>query len=281
MSARSRCAAPLLALVLLLLTACSATPRSEWLPWVAPAARPRDPWVLRCVLDGRPRMLVVALDRDLWAAYDTQSCTLARTWRGDVNFDGPVYTTAHGPQPTSRGDDLPDLTVGAAWHVQRCDDDSPGNFALDPQPAAVSFRGHRYVDGHVQLLYALTCPDGSRMSITETIEAAHPNAGGIEFVRQFDTDRWPDWRPLLLGAVQHGEPAPERTAPDRHVTAMNGEGVHRMAWGSNHPHTSRDMFVFSALTCVLAVHHVIDLRVPPRGMTEAEPEAGTVTEAER
>ena len=66
-------------------------------------SRPHDPWVFRCVLDRRPRMIVAALDRWMWVAYDAATCELYRVWSGGVNFEGSVYTGAHGPQPTTYG----------------------------------------------------------------------------------------------------------------------------------------------------------------------------------
>src|SRR5688572_13786277 len=65
--------------------------------------RPRDPWVFRSVLDQKPRMVTVALDENLYVAYDARQCQPYKAWKGGVILDGPVYTTNHGPQPTSKG----------------------------------------------------------------------------------------------------------------------------------------------------------------------------------
>jgi hypothetical protein len=86
----------------------------------APAApptpvRPRDPFVFRCVLDKRARMLVAALDEEMWCAWDTTNGSLVKAWKGGVNFDGAVYTTVHGPQPTSRGTDYITGDDGSPW----------------------------------------------------------------------------------------------------------------------------------------------------------------------
>ena len=42
------------------------------------------PWVLRGNLDGRPRMLKLALAPKLWAAYDTQQMSLYQAWQGNA-----------------------------------------------------------------------------------------------------------------------------------------------------------------------------------------------------
>jgi hypothetical protein len=139
----------------------------------------------------------------------------------------------------------------------------------------VSFRGHRFLEGHVQLLYTLTCPDGSVMNFTETIEANHPNAGGVEFVRQFDFDRWSGWRPILLGPDEPGEPSPERDAAERQASEVNGEGVRPMVSNRDHPPSEQHSVVFRALTSTLRVRHDIDLRLPPSGVPDPGAEAET------
>ena len=63
--------------------------------------RPMEPWVFRSVLDKKPRMLTLAMNKDLFIAYDTKRGSLYKAWKGDVDLDGAVYTTYHGPQPTS------------------------------------------------------------------------------------------------------------------------------------------------------------------------------------
>ncbi|HMQ01322.1 MAG TPA: cytochrome C, partial [Cyclobacteriaceae bacterium] len=65
--------------------------------------RPRDPWVFRSVLDGQPRMVTVALHDDLYLAFDARHAGLYKAWKGGVILDGAVYTTKHGPQPTTKG----------------------------------------------------------------------------------------------------------------------------------------------------------------------------------
>jgi hypothetical protein len=93
------------------------------------------PDVLRCTLDGNPRMLVVSFGDQLWASYDTGRCQLVKVWRGDVHFTGTVYDTKHGPQPTSKGELL--------WENK-----SP---ATSSTQSAARWIGHR-VDGSVIVL---------------------------------------------------------------------------------------------------------------------------------
>src|SRR5690606_42026090 len=65
--------------------------------------RPVDTWVFRSVMDLQPRMLTVALNKDLYTCYDLQSGNLYKVWKGGVNYEWAVYTTAHGIQTSSYG----------------------------------------------------------------------------------------------------------------------------------------------------------------------------------
>lgn len=65
--------------------------------------RPGDLWVFRSTLDGNTGVLTAALLDSLWAAYDTDHGRLYKAWYGIVEFNGVVYTAAHGPHPMSEG----------------------------------------------------------------------------------------------------------------------------------------------------------------------------------
>lgn len=121
--------------------------------------RPRDPWVFRCVLDGNPRIVVIALHEDLWLAYDAESCSLRQVWSDGVKFDGAVYTTVHGPQPTSKGE--PDFTgsEGAVWRL-----------VIDDEVTEVKplWRGYSIRSNTVTLKYELPLPHGGHVRISET-----------------------------------------------------------------------------------------------------------------
>jgi len=197
-----------------LLTACAA-PRdgAELEDFPAAPPRPRDPWVLRCVLDGHPRMLVIALSDDLWLAYDTTTCTLAKAWHGDVNFDGPVYTTVHGPQPTTRGEDLHDPLSGSTWE-------------FGPISATrTTFRGYSLHEGHVTFTWDLVDdtplvttdveygdppePRASVATVRETPEVVRDGDGRITLMRRFEVVSVSEDAPTL----RRGLWQEERTAP--------------------------------------------------------------------
>jgi cytochrome c len=146
--------------------------------------RARDPWVFRSVLDQRPRMVTFALCADMWAAYDATTCTLYKAWKGGVHFDGAVYTTVHGPQPTSEGRAYTEGVEGDAWEV----------FVDDKRvEASVRWKGYTFHDGRCTLNYRCTLPDGHAIDVLETPEFVHPED-------LFDADQIGFW------ALKPGEP---------------------------------------------------------------------------
>ena len=66
--------------------------------------RPIDPWVVRVNLDEKPNMIGVALNEELYAAYDANLPGLYKVWKGKINFTGVVYDNIHGPQPITEGE---------------------------------------------------------------------------------------------------------------------------------------------------------------------------------
>jgi hypothetical protein len=116
------------------------------------AAKPprgRSCWAFRCVLDTKPRVLVLALAPNVWAAYDTPNGHLWKVWSGGVRFEGTIYTTKHGPQPTTRGDMLQDDDNKDAqpWVILK---------GGQPVPFTVQYRGHRFEGPDLQTIVLTT-----------------------------------------------------------------------------------------------------------------------------
>lgn len=136
--------------------------------------RPHDPWVFRSVLDNQPRMVTAALHDDLWVAYHTQTGAMYKAWKGSVNFDGAVYTTAHGPQPSTLGDGWFENKFTEPW-------------MLNGQPAKVQYHGHRFEDGQVFFKYELSA-DGKTVTVTERPEYVSKSEGQTGLQRTFTVD---------------------------------------------------------------------------------------------
>lgn len=151
--------------------------------------RAHDPWVFRSVLDGQARMLTVALHEDLWVAYSAETGALYKAWRGGVNFDGAVYTTVHGPQPSSLGDAYLINKYGQPWVV-----------TIDgaEEVPKVQFRGHRFEKGKVIVQHELTLKNGSVIKIKERPEYLAGEDGQHGFEREFQVDGLPEGASLYF-----------------------------------------------------------------------------------
>lgn len=134
-------------------------------------------------------MLTLQLDDDFWIAYSTEKGTLTKIWRDGVNLDGAVYTTAHGPQPTSIG---PAYLIDAnqrGWH-----------FAVDGQsmPAQIQYRGHKVVNGIPSLQIEAILPTGETVLITETPAYVKNDTGNAGLQRTFETANVPNGTSIQL-----------------------------------------------------------------------------------
>lgn len=130
-------------------------------------SRPMSPWVFRSVLDGQPRIITVALHPDLTIAYNAAEAILFKAWKGDVEFDGAVYTTRHGPQPTSSGYAFyQQADHDPVWLVKQGD---------KVEPAQVKFGGYRFANDQVIFQYTLRTADGKSIKVEETPEYATRN----------------------------------------------------------------------------------------------------------
>jgi cytochrome c len=149
---------------------------------LAAPERPRDVWVFRSVLDGHARMVTLALNKDLWVAYDATHGGLYKAWVGGVRFDGAVYTASHGPQPTSQGQSfwIADPTVTPWSVIERGE-----TRALSPV-----FRGYRFENGQCTLQYDFELPGGRVARLEETPEFA-AGANGPALTRKFTAKNFP------------------------------------------------------------------------------------------
>ncbi len=144
---------------------------------IANEKRPHNPWIFRTVLDETPRMITLALHQNLWAAYNTQTASLYKVWKGRVNFDGAVYTTYHGPQPTTIGDAFFENNFEEPWELR-----GPKGQYLE---TTIDYKGHRIVDEKAQLMYHIVSGD-YRVSVTETVEAIQDSEKNLIFQRDYD-----------------------------------------------------------------------------------------------
>ncbi|RYG33380.1 DUF1080 domain-containing protein [bacterium] len=164
--------------------------------------RPRDVWAFRSVLDRHPRMLTLALTDKLWVAYDATNCNLYKAWFGGVNFDGPVYTSAHGPQPTSKG----------AEYVTQ--DPNGHTWFVDGKPATIKWKGYRLKSNVCTLQYDLII-GGKAYRIEETPEVE----GDQKLLRKFKVLSLPAGTKVVLRQA-----LPEGTTAATLSDASMGDG---------------------------------------------------------
>ena len=138
--------------------------------------RPIDTWVFRSVMDKQPRMLTVALNKDLYTCYNLQSGNLYKVWKGGVNYEGAVYTTAHGIQPTSFG----------FAYVQ--DDSQQTQWRIKSQEGVeipkINYLGYSMINGQVGINLELISKSGKSVKIREIPEYAFEE-GRSGLVRTF------------------------------------------------------------------------------------------------
>ncbi|WP_420399685.1 PA14 domain-containing protein [Flagellimonas sp.] len=148
-----------------------------------------ETWVFRSVLDKKPRMVTAALHDNMWLAYDTQDGTLYKAWKGGVNFDGAVYTTKHGPQPTSLG--YAYLSDNEQWALTKNGEQTK---------AKVQYKGHKFTDGNVSFTYLLMTPEGESIQVVET-PTYITESGKSGLQRNFEVSNATDYQIVLETVV--------------------------------------------------------------------------------
>lgn len=163
-------------IALLAFTSTNATRHADIVAKNQPA---RDVWVFRSVLDHHARIATMALAPGYWLSYDCTNCGLYKFWNGDVKFDGAVYTTVHGPQPTSSGSAIEEGSpTGKVWKV----------FVNGEQKDAKSqFRGHLFDlkdKSVVHFQYDFTI-NGKKIRVNETPSMLWQDGKPVGLRRQF------------------------------------------------------------------------------------------------
>ena len=146
--------------------------------------RPYSPYVFRSVLDKNPRIVTFAMSDEIWAAYRTSDCSLYKAWQGNVNFDGPVYTNVHGPQPTTIGNAYMENEVANVWTLK----DANGT----DLKVTIDYKGHKLLSDGAEMMYEMNAPGLEvPISITEQPEATMSDSNQPIFERTFTTQNVP------------------------------------------------------------------------------------------
>jgi cytochrome c551/c552 len=154
--------------------------------------RGHAPWVLRTSLDGRPRILSLALEEDIWLAYSTTTGSIHRLWQGDMKLGGPVHDGIHGAEPASEGVAWWTPPAQTVWRVREGD---------EWRTAQVRWRGHILDpgEGGVQLHFDVVDSKGAVRRIVERPELRR-SRDGLQLERRFSLDEGGPAIALAAGA---------------------------------------------------------------------------------
>jgi cytochrome c len=192
--------------------------------------RPREAWVIRSVLDLKPRMVSIALSDRLWVAYSTQTASLYKAWTGGINFDGAVYTSAHGPQPVAEGVPYMEEPDGIAWLL--------ATNGAETAPEVV-YKGHTILDNKVTLQYELVSGN-TKILVEEQPEFLAMDGGKVGFQRMFTVSGAPEGTEVALSMHLNSMVSESGyntdgifTATDKKTETLGGETFHEVAGTSN------------------------------------------------
>ncbi len=146
--------------------------------------RPRDPWILRSVLDQRSRMITLALYPNVYVAYDLQKCAFYKAWSGGIFLDGAAFNNIKTAQPTSWGhiylEENPD---SSPWSVKS------GNELI---AGSLKFKGYTVKENQITFQYQLVLPDNQTITIYEQPDFLKADNGKVSFVRNIRTKGVPN-----------------------------------------------------------------------------------------
>ena len=175
---KHRFMSPVLLAMIVFMIAASRSPQKEDIQ------RPLDVWAIRSVLDKKPRMLTLALDRECYAAYDLANCRLYKVWKGGVSLDGAAYTNKKDIQPTSWGGAyLWDSLQTSQWKVQA------GGKELRPR---IIYKGYVFRNRQIYLQFALVFSANETILLEERPEFVQNSGGKPGLERAFKASNVPD-----------------------------------------------------------------------------------------
>lgn len=145
--------------------------------------RPTGVWAYRSVLDKRPRMLTLALNKECHVAYDLGRCAPYKVWKGGVLMEGAPYTQKKNVQPTTWGTAyVQDSLLGESWFVK-----SDGKDIL----AKITNNGYAFKKNQIYLKYTLVLSSGDSIQVEERPEFVQSTKKMIGLERWFKTSKVP------------------------------------------------------------------------------------------
>lgn len=146
--------------------------------------RPHDPWVFYSVLEGGPtHALVIALHEELWVIYDFRESTLFRAFKGRVDISDPTAPNRYS------GTAYMERVPAPTWRV----------FESGAEvPARAVYRGHRFEDGYVRLMYSIILVNGAEIRVSEMVDVLDRPGESLALIRLIETADVPEGVELML-----------------------------------------------------------------------------------
>jgi hypothetical protein len=140
----------------------------------AHAGRPRDPWVFRGSLEGRPGLVFLALHIHMTVAYDTAGCSLFLAWKGKAETEtGPMPagpgSAAWGPEYRAAGPVYHKRINPSPWSLRG----PQGNVPVTVRMAAAEPAGEQ-----ARLEYILTFSAGGAAKSAKAVKPIKPLKAG-------------------------------------------------------------------------------------------------------
>jgi len=150
----------------------------------SPVERPTKEWYLRSVVDLRPRMMTLALDEEMYVAYDLERCALYKTWKGGLALNGATFNNLKTVQPTSWGITYQvDSLLRPRWTIEQD--------GKHYQPE-VTFAGYTIESNKLTYQYRFILSQSDTCMLYEYPEYVANNEKQISLVRTFIPEDFPE-----------------------------------------------------------------------------------------
>lgn len=144
--------------------------------------RPVEVWVKRSVLDQQTRMVTLALHRDMYVAYHTDTALPYKIWKGGVYWDGAAFNNIKTIQPQTWGNSYWEEAMNRlAWKIKTAD----SAIVIQPQ-----FEGYVLKNEAITFNYKITW-EGQTIKVTEQPEYVVVEPKKPAFRQVFQTSNVP------------------------------------------------------------------------------------------
>jgi hypothetical protein len=148
-----------------------------------PGTQSRNLRVVRCTLNGQPRIAAVALHPEMIVAFDTVECRLAWAWKGSLDYKDWTTTGRRGEGPT----------VGLTRWYYQASDTSVWTVEQEGQPVfpALRYKGYSFAEESIVFHFSLILPGDKVINGETTIQAHVSDAGDLVLQQRLEFKNMP------------------------------------------------------------------------------------------